>query len=339
MQAKYRFIFVSLLIVSLILLFSLNFFVSNKNFICGDGTFYGNCSTNLPYFCEEGILIPRASLCSCAEGLKIDLEKCNSNLSGESKISSFYYTLKGQKESVEIELYEEVVNYLSNLPKFINFNESNFPVRKDFELKKINEPLQRESLLPLIVAIQNLAPDSKTDQARISVSLVQNIEYSDDFENISYSEIEFPLKFSYYPYQTLYFGKGACESKSELTVFLLKELGFGTALFYFPELNHQAAGIKCPLKKSFRKSGYCFIETTSPSPISFSKGGYFDKGVYSEIYGDFELIIVSEGDSLEPNLKEYSDSKFLAKVFDEENINFIQLNRLNKIRERYGLEF
>lgn len=70
-----------------------------------------------------------------------------------------------------------------------------------------------------------------------------------------------------YPYETLYRNSGICSDKTFLTVALLRALGYGAAILDFPEANHSAAGVSCPLVDSVNNSGYCYIETTNYFPI------------------------------------------------------------------------
>jgi len=71
----------------------------------------------------------------------------------------------------------------------------------------------------------------------------------------------------YYPFETLYLKKGVCADKTFLAVLWLRELGYGAAILDFPEKNHSAAGIACPLEDSLNGTGYCYIETTNYFPI------------------------------------------------------------------------
>lgn len=59
---------------------------------------------------------------------------------------------------------------------FINSKVSEKITKKDFILPRINNQLQREKLLPLVEKIRSLTPDIHK-QARIAISLVQNIPY------------------------------------------------------------------------------------------------------------------------------------------------------------------
>ena len=67
-----------------------------------------------------------------------------------------------------------------------------------------------------------------------------------------------------YPYEVLYDQKGVCQDKSYLAYRLLEELGYGVAIFLFPDPkdNHMAVGVRCPAQHSNYDSGYCFLETT-----------------------------------------------------------------------------
>ena len=57
---------------------------------------------------------------------------------------------------------------------------------------------------------------SKDEQLRIAVSLVQNIPY--DWDNYYTGEL------GKYPYEVLYQNKGVCGEKSQLIIFLLREV-------------------------------------------------------------------------------------------------------------------
>lgn len=71
----------------------------------------------------------------------------------------------------------------------------------------------------------------------------------------------------YYPYETLYLNKGVCSDKTFLALVLLRQLGYGAAILDFPERNHTALGVACPVEYSLNGSGYCFGETTNYFPL------------------------------------------------------------------------
>lgn len=247
-----------LVAVGLIILVAIAFFfIQSKT--CGDGTFYGRCSSNKPYFCEQGVLIEKADLCECPANFEIQNEKCISEyMTGEQTIF-LPYSVKNLKGEIEFNIYDGFYNYSKKLSRFIEYPAGETPSRKDFKIKSIDGELQREFLIPIVVQIQNLNADKKI-QAEIAVSLVQNIPYYASPENLSL--LKYALD-SRYPYEVVYENKGICGEKSDLLAFLLKELGYGVAILYYPGANHESVGIKCPFYKDFEDIGYCYIETTS----------------------------------------------------------------------------
>lgn len=227
---------------------------------CGDGTFYGKCSKNKPYFCEEGVLIEQSSVCGCSDDFSVEDNSCVSEYSGGLKQIYLNYSLDGEEKQFVFNVYEGFYNYTKGLSRFIDSNENPTPSRRDFKLKMINNELQRQMLMPLVVSIQNLAHD-KSDQVKIASGVVQNIPYLQDENSSIFDQA---LK-SRYPYEVLYDEKGVCGEKSNLLAFLLKELGYGTSIFYFPNENHEAVGILCS-SRDFKDTGYCAIDATTPFP-------------------------------------------------------------------------
>lgn len=334
-----------MLVVLLVLFFIVLFaFPEGKNqgmLVCGDGSFNESCSIEKPYFCENGILVEKASVCGCFEGAVKDGESCVNkkyyNGSGEVVLE---YVLNGERHYLTFSYFGGVLDYLEGLPKHLDYSSGEIPRRDDFKFMKIDDEIQRRALMPLVVAIQNAAVGSKDDQARIAVSLVQNLEYGEpEFKPVL--EGKFNIRLSSYPYDTVVSYTGSCEGKSELLLFLLRELGFGTSLFYFKDENHEAVGIKCPLENSYYNSGYCFIETTVPSPISFSDGVYLgiDGG---KIVSEPEIYLMNKGFSLSEDLEEYSDSDYLSVVLNSDGFSMkkaFSSKSFSKIKKKYGLEY
>ena len=340
--SKYWIIGLLVFILILLVIYGLlNFFGESEQVLtCGDGTYYNDCSLNKPYYCEDNLLIENIEECDCPEVLRNLGDDCFSSRYVEEKDIDLKYILEGEEKFINFNLYEGVVDYLDILPRSLLVTNGENYTRKDFKLMKIDDELQRESLMPLVVEIQNIAPWSKDLQAQIAISLVQNIPYGEpDFVEVFKGR--FQVRLSRYPYQTLEEHFGSCECKSELLVFLLRELGFEVGLFYYQEENHEAVGIKCPLKYSLNNTGYCFIETTLPAPISYSEGRYQGIGG-SSMLGDYtEFTFISEGISLGDNLGDYSDAKSLGRLVDKIDekgyLNFFEKVRLNNLREKYEL--
>jgi hypothetical protein len=302
-------------------------------FTCNDGTFYDTCDLNKPYYCDSktGLLIENASICGCPDGMSKSENSCVSQYATEPKEISLKYILRGRENSLNFTAYNGLANYLSSLPKSINYAGAEKPLRADFKLRNINNEEQRKLILPILIAIQNTG-ENKEEQARIAISIVQNIKFGESDEILNFAgRIE--LNYSRYPYEVLYDEEGVCGEKSELLAFLLKEIGYGVAFFYYPEENHEALGIKCPVKYSVDKTGYCFIETTGPSIITDSKIEYFG-GI--KLKSKPEIILVSNGEALGSNMYEYKDAKKMIKFRDNWFVLFREA-RLSKLKEKYGL--
>lgn len=334
-------LFVGLLVVGIVSLFILvgvktftGFSVFSQEILetCGDGTFYDTCSLNKPYYCEKGVLIEKSLYCGCSEGMTKERDFCVYGEFFNHKDLNFKYFFKGEVKEMSFRVYEGVNDYVSSLPRTITYSEGEVPLRSDFKLNKIDDEVQRQALMPLVVKIQNMARSSKEDQARIAISFVQTIEYG---ESNGFLEFEGKqIKFSKFPYQVLYDGAASCEEKSELLIFLLREIGYGTSLFYYPVENHESVGIKCPIEESLMGSGYCFVETTHPSIITDDGGEYVGSG---KLVFEPKIVLISEGFSLPEDVEEYKDAKILNRLRQKEKLNIFSRNKLIGILNKYNI--
>ena len=300
---------------------------------CGDGTFYDTCSLNEPFYCQEGVLIEKASICGCSSRKKSG-DSCVSEYQVWPKNVRLKYIFNSEARYITYVTYGGLAEYLGNLSRSIIYYSEEKPFRVDFKLESINEPVQKEFLLSLVAVIQNLAED-KIDQTRIAISLVQNIEFGDSYKKIDFGD-NF-VDYERYPYEVLYDLKGVCGEKSTLLAFLLKELGYGVVLFYYPFENHEALGIACPVENSYKGSGYCFVETSGPSIITDNEMEYVG-GIILESYPEFMLI--SEGISLPKNLQEYKDAEDFKKIRENSRQRGIDKGDMRKLKEfkaKYGL--
>ena len=89
----------------LILLISAYLIFRKTTSTCGDGTLYDECSLRKPYFCEEGILIEKASVCGCNEGLIINGNNCLSKYQKHPKNITLKYVLRGEKKEINFKQY------------------------------------------------------------------------------------------------------------------------------------------------------------------------------------------------------------------------------------------
>jgi len=327
------------IIIFLVVVFSFFYFISffgifEKKF-CGDGTPYGECSGIAPYFCFKGVLVQDASFCKCPENFEQKGDSCEYKFQTVPKVVSLDYFFKGKPKKIDFTVYQGMVDYLGDHPQSSFYSLSDNYSLQDFKLRVIEEPEQKKLLFPLVIAIQNTAKN-KDDQARIAISLVQNIPYETSavFDKENYQS--WSLK---YPYDVLYEEEGLCGSKSDLLAFLLKELGYEVVILHYYAENHEAVGIKCPKKYSWNNTGYCFVESTQPAIISYSEGEYSEKG---ELYSNPEIIEISNGASLGGNLEEYRDAETLYRIQvasekNNGNINLVEYFMRNNLVKKYGL--
>jgi len=326
--------------ISLIIFLILFFYPSNviieKIPTCGDDSFYETCSLNKPYYCSEGVLIEKASICKCPNNLTKQGDSCLSNYQTKPKEINLKYILRGEEGEINYKVYGGEIKYLSNVSKTITYWNEEIPSRRDFKLKNINEETQRQLLLPLVVKIQNSA-DNENDRVRIAVSAVQNIPFGSSNKTTIIGK-GLKTNYSRYSSEVLYDFEGVCGEKVELLAFLLREMGYGLAFFYYSEENHEALGIKCPVEYSVGNTGYCFVETTGPSIITDNTIEYAD-GI--KLNSKPEVFLISRGASLSGDLYEYVDAKDLIKIREdiEEDgkLNLFKSSRFEKLKEKYGL--
>ncbi|MEK6898180.1 MAG: hypothetical protein AABX28_02360, partial [Nanoarchaeota archaeon] len=262
-------IFLFLFLVAVFLYFAFGVFnkvTTEAKPTCGDGSFYGTCSLRKPYFCDEdGNLVEKANLCGCPGDIMKNGEKCVLQYETGVKEIRLKYFLDGEEKFIDYTLYKGVADYLSGVSDAVYYNGDEIPFRTDFKLKNLDNKEQREFILQLATEIQNVAHD-ENEQARIAISLVQNIPWGSSGKTIKFENGE--TGYSRKAYEVLYENEGLCGEKSELLAFLLRELGYGVVLFYNNDENHESVGIKCPLEKSWHGTGYCFVETSGPSILS-----------------------------------------------------------------------
>jgi hypothetical protein len=211
-------------------------------------------------------------------------------LKTDMKTQSFDYVLYGKSGKITATLYGGVKNYLQSKEPttYIGYESDTYKMVLD---NKIQDKYLNE-IFDNIKTQTNI----KDDQAKIAVSLVQNIRYP----SLSYQNTQ-----QSYPYDTLYNKFGICSEKSLLLAYLLKNLEYEVVLFSFNKENHMAVGVKTDDKYSYKNTGYAFIETTEPSIITDSSGDYVGAGKLNS----FPTIIpISSGNTLNSLSEEYIDA-------------------------------
>lgn len=297
-------------------------------------------------------LIPNCGDNYCLPDVKCCNHQCFNSTVSSTVVRTFPYLLRGKKGSVQIHLFESLDQIYS--PKKGSLTNENV---SSFYLWYVNQSCQTTHLSSLIDQIRNVS-STPDDQVRIAISLIQHIPYDEikaaekrnasltlpkdeyGFYTINDTVNASILLFDRYPYNVLYENTGICSEKSTTLALLLKELGYGVVLFHFPAENHMAAGVKCPLRYSYRQSGYCFIETTKTSIITDSSGTY---GPDRQPLTSSPFIInVTDGQSFESVDEEYTDLQELRILQDRAERNHHRLyakdySRFNTLIDKYGL--
>ena len=201
---------------------------------------------------------------------------------------------------------------------------------RQYYLKYIDDPAQKSDLDVLVRQIESGTP-VQDDRARIAISLVQNIPY--DFNKLY--EVSVPGQ-TRYPYQVLYDNAGVCEEKSLLLAYLLRQLGYGVAVFRFDAENHMAAGIQSPSAYAYKNSGYAFVETTSPSIVTDSEGDYSGVG---HLTSNPEIIPISHGNSFTTVSEEYGDARrFIQLMSTGPVLDSVHYTEWTGLVQKYGLK-
>lgn len=311
-----------------------SFYLSEDYFECSE---FSSCLENRPFYCNDaGKVVMNSGVCNCLENFLIKGNSCESNYETEEKVIRLNYFLNEKESFIYLDVFKGVSDYVAGLPRELIYFGDQKPLRVDFNLNAMNNEVQNFYLMDLVFKIREIT-EKKEDQLRIAVSLVQNIPYEN--ANRSWSFKGTNVEAMRFPYEVLYEGSGVCEEKSNLLAYLLREFGYSVVIFHFPSANHQAVGVACPIKKSFGGTGYCFIETTGPAIISSSNYFYADGIVLGS---DFQILKISEGDSLGWRMREYRDGKRLDKINqkfkDGITIGALDMFFLNRLKERYSLD-
>ncbi|MBI2043318.1 hypothetical protein HYT25_02935 [Candidatus Pacearchaeota archaeon] len=237
---------------------------------------------------EACVLILGEEVKSFLTGNVINENTSNTNLiSNKSLENDRFSKYKTNEKIVKLTYFDFTVygglnNYLSNLDRSISYYYIP-PTNRDFIMKDLDNEVQHEFLIPLVEEIKN-RKSTKKEQADMAISLVQNIPY--DWDGFTSGELN-----GKYPYEVLYENTGVCGEKSELLAYLLKELGFGVAIFEFEKESHRAVGIKC--NNGNYGTDYCFIETTDYYPMRQIPQEYV--GGVDIRNAQPKLIIISDG--------------------------------------------
>ncbi len=255
-----------------------------------------------------------------ASGLS-STEISNETLEKGPKTINYPYVLRGKTGLIRFDAYRGVNDYLST--KY----PTPFRIERDYWLQFIDESVQDRYLKQLAENIRAAEAD-RENQVRAAISMVQKIEYADySFDTAAK-----------YPYHVLYHQSGDCDEKSLLLAYLLRDLGYGVAVFEFEQESHMAVGIKAPDRYCYGKTGYAFIETTIPSIPTDSGGEYGGTG--EKLTSNPKVFVVADGDSFEGIWREHADAAEWNKIRGMgPELDQYTYGRYRNLAQSYGMEY
>jgi len=177
----------------------------------------------------------------------------------------FVWNFKGVKYELALNLDQAIYAYYQKQPRQFSYQgklPENWEETYYGMFLKINQ--KDQTISQLVTNLRELGSRHKLNDDQIvelAVAFVQAIAYDDSKANniLAKTGEEKML----YPFETLFEQKGVCSDKSLLTIAILREMGYGVAIFAYESENHMAVGVQCPKVDSTYGSGYCYIETTS----------------------------------------------------------------------------
>jgi hypothetical protein len=259
-----------------------------------------------------------------------DVEFKLENLLVKPKKVFYKYTLRGVSSEIAFSVYEGMYNYLVSMEdstvSYVTQEPSDEEISRTLNLRYINENIEMHELRNLVGAIEQITPN-EDDQARIAISLVQNIPYGQaSTDNYDWA----------YPYEILYLNKGVCSEKSRLLVCLLRELGYGCSILEFTSQNHAAVGIACPSQYAYY-SGYAFVESTSPTIITYLYGDYVEAGKLPSTPS--YAIVVQDGKSMNSISEEYQDAQtYLSLINMGPVLDEVHYTLWQDLVNKYGIQ-
>jgi hypothetical protein len=178
---------------------------------------------------------------------------------------TFSWRYNNKEYFLEFTFSEDIFNLYNQDSKSYFYFEGEEPddLRNEFYslfLQTKEEDKQTLNILHNLIDLAEKEGFSNDEQLEFILAFIQNISYD-------YDKAESDQMIANFPFETLYLNKGVCSDTSFLAVLWARELGYGSAILDFPEKNHTALGIQCPIELSIENSGYCYVETTNYFPF------------------------------------------------------------------------
>ncbi len=186
----------------------------------------------------------------------------------DSDGKDFKFRFQANEYDFRLPLSSALYDSYKNTTKLVTYETGNEPanLREVFYGLFLKLKADDTSVHDIVTKLKKVAKDNNwnDDQTvEFVFSFVQYIPYDQSKVSSGSGANDNP----YFPYETLYLNKGVCSDKTFLAVLLMRELGYGAAVLDFPERNHTALGIACPVQYSLNNSGYCYGETTNYFPL------------------------------------------------------------------------
>src|SRR4030042_3331297 len=236
--------------------------------------------------------------------------------------------VNGKKKNYKVPTDSSVYQTLFNLP---DYTCSGYPTLADcYNTLLLGRADQKEELQPLVDWL-NRKIKKDGDRVRAAASLVQNIDYDYNKDTGTEEGATGRGHGVRYPYETIYENSGICGEKSYLIVYLLKELGYGTATMTFLSPLHQVAGVKCAPEYDFRDTGYCIIQPNWRQMITWG-GSQEDDDPYL-------TTVLSDGKTFNAK-SDYKDSRKYWTIINSIEAGTYtkkQAKAYKKLIKKYGL--
>lgn len=180
---------------------------------------------------------------------------------GEKNVR-FNFKYKNKNYYLDQVYSDDLYNSYKNSEKDLYYSPNNPPenLRDSYYTIFLTLKNEDDSIDKLVNDLRKLAVIegfNENELLEFSMALVQFIPYDNNKTSAS------PQNF---PYETLYKNSGVCSDKAFLAHLILSKLGYGAAIFDYPDDNHSAVAVSCSGQSSY-DSGFCFIETTNYFPI------------------------------------------------------------------------
>jgi len=200
---------------------------------------------------------------SAAATILVNSNNTSVTLSADQKLVHFTWKYNSKSYYLDEIFSHSLYNNYVGTSKILTYNESNPPanLRDSFYALFLAQKSGDTSLDKIIGDLKSLAGREAIAGDKLVdfiMAFVQYIPYDTSKTNTSQPN---------FIYETLYKNSGICSDKTFLSVAILRKLGYGAAIFDYPEQKHSAAAVQCPIDKSTYGSGYCYVETTNYFPI------------------------------------------------------------------------